>query len=109
MGSRPSRADASCEAAVIHEQHLLQSRDLLSKDIIELTDKGNACPWCTLKQEIFRKNYATSIGKCYFERFDVIMAAPAPGVALVALDFTVKSDLLLAMDFYWHPRHCLTH
>ena len=78
----------SCEAAVIHEQHLLQSRDLLSKDIIELTDKGNACPASVyIKARDLQKELRTSIGN-YFEHFDVIMAAPAPGEAPKGLDFT---------------------
>ncbi|QWE17517.1 amidase [Polynucleobacter sp. AP-Nino-20-G2] len=78
----------SCEAAVIHEQHLLQSRDLLSNDIIELADRGNACPSSVyIKAKNLQRELRTSIGK-YFENVDVIMAAPATGEAPKGLDFT---------------------
>ncbi len=78
----------SCEAAVVHEQHLLRSRTLLSKDIIELADKGNSCPASVyIKAKNLQKELRISVGK-YFERFDAIMTAPAPGEAPKGLDFT---------------------
>ena len=78
----------SCEAAVIHEKHLLEFRNLLSADIIELADKGNACPSGTyIKAKNLQKELRVSIGE-YFERFDAIMAAPATGEAPKGLGFT---------------------
>ena len=78
----------SCEAAVIHEQHLTQHPDLLSTDVIELADKGNAYSASEyIKAKNLQKELRLSIAK-YFEGFDAILAAPATGEAPKGLDFT---------------------
>jgi Asp-tRNA(Asn)/Glu-tRNA(Gln) amidotransferase A subunit family amidase len=78
----------SCEAAVVHEEHLKNFPDLLSADMKELIDRGNACPVGDyIKAKNLQAELRLSIAE-YFERCDAILAAPATGEAPEGLGFT---------------------
>jgi Asp-tRNA(Asn)/Glu-tRNA(Gln) amidotransferase A subunit family amidase len=78
----------ACEAAVVHEQHLEKFPDLLSLDMKELIDKGNAC---SVNNYVKAKNLQAKLRLSlaeYFQKFDAILAAPATGEAPKGLGFT---------------------
>ena len=78
----------SCEAAVVHEKHLEKFQDLLSPDMRELIDRGNACSVGNyIKAKNLQAELRLSIAE-YFQNFDAILAAPATGEAPQGLDFT---------------------
>ena len=78
----------SCEAAVVHEKHLKKFPDLLSADMKELIDRGNAClVGDYIKAKNLQAELRLSIAE-YFQNFDAILAAPATGEAPKGLDFT---------------------
>lgn len=78
----------SCEAAVVHEKHLEKFPELLSKDMKELIDKGNACSVGDyIKAKNLQMELRLSIAE-YFQNFDAILAAPATGEAPKGLNFT---------------------
>ena len=78
----------SCEAAVVHEKHLEKFQDLLSPDMLELIDRGNACSVGDyIKAKNLQAELRLSIAD-YFQNFDAILAAPATGEAPQGLDFT---------------------
>lgn len=78
----------ACEAAVVHERHLMNFPDLLSADMKELIDRGNACPVGDyIKAKNLQAQLRLSIGE-YFQNWDAILAAPATGEAPKGLGFT---------------------
>lgn len=78
----------ACEAAVVHEKHLKNSPDLLSADMKELIDRGNACPVGDyIKAKNLQAELRLSIAE-FFQKCDAILAAPATGEAPKGLDFT---------------------
>ena len=78
----------SCEAAVVHEQHLAQYPEQISADIRELVQKGNAYSAPEyIKAKNLQKRLRNSI-KEVFSRFDAILAPAATGEAPKGLEFT---------------------
>jgi Asp-tRNA(Asn)/Glu-tRNA(Gln) amidotransferase A subunit family amidase len=78
----------ACEAAVVHEKHLEQYPELLSMDMKELIEKGNTCSTSDyIKAKNLQMKLRLSIAE-YFQKFDVILAAPATGEAPKGLGFT---------------------
>ncbi|OYY48207.1 MAG: hypothetical protein B7Y55_13765 [Polynucleobacter sp. 35-46-207] len=78
----------SCEAAVVHEKHLAQHPELISADIKELIQKGNAYSAPDyIKAKNLQKRLRNSI-KEVFSRFDAILAPAATGEAPKGLEFT---------------------
>ena len=78
----------SCEAAVVHEQHLAKYPDLISADIRELVQKGNATSAPDyIKAKNLQKRLRKSIGDV-FSQFDAILAPAATGEAPRGLEFT---------------------
>lgn len=78
----------ACEAAVVHEKHLEKFPDLLSLDMRELIEKGNACSVGNyIKAKNLQAKLRLSLAE-YFQRFDAILAAPATGEAPKGLSFT---------------------
>lgn len=78
----------SCEAAVVHEQHLAKYPDLISADIRELVQKGNAYSAPDyIKAKNLQKRLRNSI-KEVFGHFDAILAPAATGEAPKGLEFT---------------------
>lgn len=78
----------SCEAAVIHEQHLEKYPDLISADIRELVQKGNTTSAPDyIKAKNLQKRLRKSIGEI-FSQFDAILAPAATGEAPKGLEFT---------------------
>lgn len=78
----------ACEAAVVHEIHLQKFPESLSTDMKELIAKGNAH---TVADYIKAKNLQMQLRLAiseYFQNFDAILAAPAPGEAPKGLGFT---------------------
>lgn len=78
----------SCEAAVVHERHLAKYPDLISADIRELVQKGNAYSAPDyIKAKNLQKRLRNSINEV-FSRFDAILAPAATGEAPKGLEFT---------------------
>lgn len=78
----------SCEAAIVHEKHLTQFPQLISADIKELVQKGNAYSAIDyIKAKNLQKQLRSSISQ-YFGRFDAILASAATGEAPKGLEFT---------------------
>lgn len=78
----------SCEAAVVHEKHLAQHSELISADIRELVQKGNAYSAPDyIKAKNLQQRLRKSIGEV-FTRFDAILAPAATGEAPKGLEFT---------------------
>ncbi|QWE29515.1 amidase [Polynucleobacter sp. AM-7D1] len=78
----------SCEAAVVHEQHLAQHPELISADIKELVQKGNAYSAPDyIKAKNLQQRLKKSIGEV-FTLFDAILAPAATGEAPKGLEFT---------------------
>ena len=78
----------ACEAAVIHEEHIRDSSELLSVHIKDLVAKGNAhSPSEYIKARKLQKDLRKSIAQ-YFDNYDAFLSAPAPGEAPKGLDFT---------------------
>lgn len=78
----------SCEAAIVHEQHLAQHPELISADIKELVQKGNAYSAPDyIKAKNLQQRLRKSIGEV-FTRFDAIFAPAATGEAPKGLEFT---------------------
>lgn len=78
----------SCEAAVVHEQHLAKYPSLISADIRELVQKGNATSAPDyIKAKNLQKRLRKSIGEV-FSQFDAILAPAATGEAPKGLEFT---------------------
>jgi Asp-tRNA(Asn)/Glu-tRNA(Gln) amidotransferase A subunit family amidase len=78
----------SCEAAVVHEQHLAKYPSLISADIRELVHKGNATSAPDyIKAKNLQKRLRKSIGDV-FSQFDAILAPAATGEAPKGLEFT---------------------
>lgn len=78
----------SCEAAVVHEQHLAKYPNLISADIGELVQKGNATSAPDyIKAKDLQKSLRKSIGEV-FSQFDAILAPAATGEAPKGLGFT---------------------
>lgn len=78
----------SCEAAVVHEQHLTKYPNLISADIRELVQKGNATSAPDyIKAKDLQKSLRKSIGEV-FSQFDAILAPAATGEAPKGLGFT---------------------
>ncbi len=78
----------SCEAAIVHEQHLAKYPELISADIRELVQKGNAY---SAPDYIQAKNLQQHLRKSIqevFKRFDTILAPAATGEAPKGLEFT---------------------
>ena len=78
----------SCEAAVVHEQHLEKYPDLVSIDIRELVEKGNAYSAPDyIKAKNLQQRLRAAIGEV-FSQFDAILAPAATGEAPKGLEFT---------------------
>lgn len=78
----------SCEAAIVHEQHLAQHPELISADIKELVQKGNAYSAPDyIKAKNLQQRLRKSIGEV-FTHFDAILAPAATGEAPKGLEFT---------------------
>lgn len=78
----------SCEAAVVHEQHLEKYLDLVSIDIRELVEKGNAYSARDyIKAKNLQQRLRAAIGEV-FSQFDAILAPAATGEAPKGLEFT---------------------
>ena len=93
----------ACEASVIHETHLKEFPNLLSMDIKELTDKGNAHSANEyIQARNLQKELRHSINEI-FERYDAILAAPATGEAPKGLDFTGNPIFCALWSFIGTP------
>lgn len=93
----------ACEAAVIHEHHFEKYPELMSTHMKELVQKGNnhtASEY--IKAKKLQQRLRQSIGEI-FERFDVILSAPATGEAPKGLDFTGNPIFCALWSFIGTP------